>query len=66
MFKGYCIDVFTAALNLLPYAVPYKLIPFGDGSNNPSDTELVHLITTGVSAIDKKIVLEFVKFSLIF
>jgi ionotropic glutamate receptor len=58
MFKGYCIDVFTAALNLLPYAVPYKLIPFGDGSNNPSSTELVHLITTGVSTIDKKIVLE--------
>lgn len=48
-FKGYCIDVFTAALNLLPYAVPYKLIPFGDGVNNPSCTELVRLITTGVS-----------------
>ncbi|GMY22974.1 glutamate receptor 3.6-like [Fagus crenata] len=48
MFKGYCIDVFTAALNLLPYAVPCKLIPFGDGSNNPSSIELVHLITTGV------------------
>uniref|UniRef100_A0A2N9I0V1 Ionotropic glutamate receptor C-terminal domain-containing protein n=1 Tax=Fagus sylvatica TaxID=28930 RepID=A0A2N9I0V1_FAGSY len=48
MFKGYCIDVFTAALNLLPYVVPCKLIPFGDGSNNPSSTELVHLITTGV------------------
>lgn len=48
MFKGYCIDVFTAALNLLPYAVPYKLIPFGDRVNNPSCTELVRLITTGV------------------
>ncbi|KAG7968835.1 hypothetical protein I3843_07G001300 [Carya illinoinensis] len=47
-FKGYCIDVFTAAVNLLPYAVPYKLVPFGDGRNNPSDTELVRLITTGV------------------
>ncbi|KAH7851841.1 hypothetical protein Vadar_017175 [Vaccinium darrowii] len=47
-FKGYCIDVFTAALNLLPYSVPYKLIPFGDGVNNPSCTELVRLITTGV------------------
>lgn len=46
---GYCIDVFTAALNLLPYAVPYKLIPFGDGSKNPSGTELVRLITAGVS-----------------
>ncbi|KAL6993348.1 hypothetical protein U1Q18_011464 [Sarracenia purpurea var. burkii] len=48
MFKGYCIDVFTAALNLLPYAVPYKLIPFGDGLTNPSCTELVRLITMGV------------------
>ncbi|KAH7519812.1 hypothetical protein FEM48_Zijuj08G0076900 [Ziziphus jujuba var. spinosa] len=47
MFTGYTIDVFTAALNLLPYAVPYKLKPFGDGINNPSDTELVRLITTG-------------------
>lgn len=26
MFAGHCIDVFTAAINLLPYAVPY-----GDG-----------------------------------
>ncbi|KAF7130101.1 hypothetical protein RHSIM_Rhsim10G0193300 [Rhododendron simsii] len=48
MFKGYCIDVFMAALNLLPYALPYKLIPFGDGVNNPSCTELVRLITAGV------------------
>ncbi|KAH7557354.1 hypothetical protein JRO89_XS11G0130300 [Xanthoceras sorbifolium] len=45
---GFCIDVFTAALNLLPYAVPYKFIPFGDGHNNPSGTELVRLITAGV------------------
>ncbi|GFY87737.1 glutamate receptor 3.6 [Actinidia rufa] len=49
MFKGYCIDVFTASLNLLPYAVPYELIPFGDGLKNPSRTELVRLITAGVS-----------------
>ncbi|XAR58071.1 hypothetical protein NMG60_11026440 [Bertholletia excelsa] len=48
MFKGYCIEVFTSALNLLPYAVPYKLIPFGDGHTNPSGTELVELITAGV------------------
>ncbi|KAK3221675.1 hypothetical protein Dsin_008700 [Dipteronia sinensis] len=45
---GFCIDVFTAALNLLPYAVPYKFFPFGDGRNNPSGTELVRLITAGV------------------
>ncbi|XP_019185471.1 PREDICTED: glutamate receptor 3.6-like isoform X1 [Ipomoea nil] len=48
MFKGYCIEVFTAALNYLPYAVPYKFVPFGDGHNNPDGTELVRGITEGV------------------
>ncbi|KAI9073699.1 hypothetical protein K1719_044363 [Acacia pycnantha] len=46
-FKGYCIDVFTAAVNLLPYAVPYSFVPFGDGRENPNYDELVRLITTG-------------------
>ncbi|XP_065854717.1 glutamate receptor 3.2 isoform X2 [Euphorbia lathyris] len=46
--KGYCIDVFIAAVKLLPYAVPYKLIPFGDGHKNPSYSELVNQITVGV------------------
>jgi ionotropic glutamate receptor len=49
MFKGFCIDVFTAAVSLLPYAVPYRFVPFGDGHENPSYTELVNSITTGVS-----------------
>ncbi|KAL2499175.1 Glutamate receptor 3.6 [Abeliophyllum distichum] len=48
MFKGYCIDVFFAAISLLPYAVPYKMISYGDGQNNPSGTELIRLITSGV------------------
>ncbi|GAV86452.1 Lig_chan domain-containing protein/SBP_bac_3 domain-containing protein/ANF_receptor domain-containing protein [Cephalotus follicularis] len=47
MFKGFCIDVFQAAVNLLPYALPYQFISFGDGRQNPSYTELVTLITTG-------------------
>ncbi|KAM3252105.1 glutamate receptor 3.6 isoform X1 [Capsicum annuum] len=47
-FRGYCIEVFTTAINLLPYAVPYKLVAFGDGHNNPDDAELVRLITAGV------------------
>ncbi|KAG5033728.1 hypothetical protein JHK87_008638 [Glycine soja] len=47
MFKGFCVDVFTAAVNLLPYAVPYRFVPFGDGRKNPSYTQLVNLITTG-------------------
>ncbi|MCL7029307.1 hypothetical protein MKW94_014506 [Papaver nudicaule] len=48
MVKGLCIDVFTAAVNLLPYAVQYKFIPYGDGHKNPSYNELVGLITTDV------------------
>ncbi|KEH20344.1 glutamate receptor 3.2 [Medicago truncatula] len=50
-FKGFCIDVFLSAVNLLPYAVPYKFVPYGDGQNNPSNTELVRLITAGVSIV---------------
>ncbi|EEF41779.1 glutamate receptor 3.2 [Ricinus communis] len=46
--QGYCIDVFLAAIKLLPYAVPYKFIPFGDGHKNPSYSELVNRITVGV------------------
>ncbi|CAJ1942189.1 unnamed protein product [Sphenostylis stenocarpa] len=48
MFKGFCIDVFLSAVNLLPYAVPYKFVAYGDGDSNPSNTELVRLITAGV------------------
>lgn len=48
-FSGYCIDVFISAVNLLPYAVPYRLIPFGNGKNNPNINELIEKINTGVS-----------------
>lgn len=44
---GYVIDVFLAAVKLLPYAVPFEFIFFGDGRQNPSYTELVTRITTG-------------------
>ncbi|KAM4089610.1 hypothetical protein ACB094_07G166100 [Castanea mollissima] len=46
--QGYCIDVFVAAIKLLPYAVPYRFILFGDGHKNPSYSELVNMITTNV------------------
>jgi len=53
-FSGYCIDVFTAALSSLPYAVPYKLHAFGDGINKPKISELLQLIEAGVSIKKKK------------
>ncbi|KAF5745819.1 putative glutamate receptor 3 plant [Tripterygium wilfordii] len=45
--QGYCIDVFLAALKLLPYPVPHKFVPFGDGLKNPSYSDLVFKILSG-------------------
>ncbi|KAK8549899.1 hypothetical protein V6N13_055460 [Hibiscus sabdariffa] len=42
--KGYCIDVFEAAINLLPYAVPRTYMLFGDGTRNPSYNDLVYQV----------------------
>ncbi|XP_010690549.2 glutamate receptor 3.2 [Beta vulgaris subsp. vulgaris] len=44
---GYCIDVFKAAVKLLPYAVSYEFIFFGDGHQNPNYNDLMKRITTG-------------------
>ncbi|TKY48747.1 Glutamate receptor 3.4 [Spatholobus suberectus] len=38
--RGYCIDVFEAAINLLPYPVPREYILFGHGDRNPSYDDL--------------------------
>ncbi|KAL6560655.1 hypothetical protein OROGR_004214 [Orobanche gracilis] len=45
---GYCIDIFLAAIDLLPYAVPHKFVLFGDGHKNPSYAQLVRMITSNV------------------
>ncbi|CAN1156530.1 Glutamate receptor 3.2 [Linum perenne] len=45
---GYCIDVFLAAIRLLPYELPYVFVPFGDGHKNPNYSELVNEIPAGV------------------
>ncbi|XP_021717753.1 glutamate receptor 3.3 [Chenopodium quinoa] len=47
MFKGFCIDVFQSAVNLLPYPVPYEFVSFGDGHKNPNYTDLVNMILAG-------------------
>ncbi|XP_073125365.1 glutamate receptor 3.2-like [Henckelia pumila] len=48
--SGYCIDVFLAAIKLLPYTAHHVFIPFGDGLKDPNYTQLIDSITTG--AID--------------
>ncbi|KAF8013241.1 hypothetical protein BT93_I1180 [Corymbia citriodora subsp. variegata] len=45
---GYCIDVFLAAIKLLPYAVPHKFVLFGNGHENPSYNELVNMVAADV------------------
>ena len=47
--QGYCIDVFEAALNLLPYPVPRQYILYGNGERNPSYNELADQIAQNVS-----------------
>ncbi|KAG0459098.1 hypothetical protein HPP92_022226 [Vanilla planifolia] len=44
--KGYCLDVFLAAVNLLPYPLLYRFIPFGNGYENPNYTELVEKVAS--------------------
>ncbi|KAL6529628.1 hypothetical protein OROGR_015251 [Orobanche gracilis] len=40
--RGYCIDVFEAAVVLLPYPVPHNYVLYGDGQRNPSFDSLVN------------------------
>ncbi|XP_058093299.1 glutamate receptor 3.4-like isoform X2 [Magnolia sinica] len=39
--KGFCVDVFKAAVSLLQYPVPHQFILFGDGKENPNYNDLV-------------------------
>ncbi|PIN14937.1 Glutamate-gated kainate-type ion channel receptor subunit GluR5 [Handroanthus impetiginosus] len=39
--RGFCIDVFEAAIELLPYPVPHQYILYGDGRRNPSFGDIV-------------------------
>ncbi|KAJ7008623.1 glutamate receptor 3.4 isoform X1 [Populus alba] len=42
--RGYCIDVFEAAINLLQYPVPHIYILHGDGKRNPVYNEIVQAV----------------------
>ena len=48
---GFCIDVFKAVLEVLPYALPYEFIPFAkpDGESAGSYNELISQVYFGVS-----------------
>ncbi|KAL9272997.1 Glutamate receptor 3.4-like protein [Drosera capensis] len=40
--QGYCIDVFEAAISLLPYAVPHAYVLYGNGKRNPTYNNIVY------------------------
>ncbi|KAL4298437.1 hypothetical protein HN51_049105 [Arachis hypogaea] len=46
--QGYCIDIFLAAIKLLPYPIQYRFILFGEGHKNPSYYDLVNMIASDV------------------
>ena len=48
--RGYCIDVFEAAIELLPYPVPRNYILYGDGKKNPSYDNLINEVVADVSS----------------
>ncbi|CAN6183586.1 unnamed protein product [Urochloa humidicola] len=43
--KGFAIDVFKAAISLLPYPVSCNFVLFGDGLKNPSYSDLVQKVS---------------------
>lgn len=46
--RGYCIDIFEEASKLVPYEVPFRYRPFGDGISNPGYDDLVKLVADEV------------------
>jgi ionotropic glutamate receptor len=45
---GYCIDIFNAAVKLLPYPVPSKFISIGDGIHNPKYDDIINMVANNV------------------
>lgn len=43
--KGFSVDVFKAAISLLPYPVTCNFVLFGDGLKNPSYSDLVQKVS---------------------
>ncbi|KAI5020202.1 hypothetical protein ZWY2020_045090 [Hordeum vulgare] len=41
---GYCVDIFNAAIKLLPYPVPCQFITIGDGRKNPNYDDIISMV----------------------
>ncbi|KAI4354175.1 hypothetical protein L6164_003068 [Bauhinia variegata] len=47
-YSGFCIDVFNAAVDLLPYTFPYQFVPSTHHQHQPNNTELMYMVQRGV------------------
>ncbi|CAL5391257.1 unnamed protein product [Camellia sinensis] len=52
--KGYCIDVFEAAIKLSPYAVPHTYTIYGDGLRNASYNNRVHDVAQNLNIAESR------------
>ena len=48
VIDGFCIQVFKAALDLVPYDVPYKFELLGDGITTPKYSDLIQKLANQV------------------
>ncbi|PIN14938.1 Glutamate-gated kainate-type ion channel receptor subunit GluR5 [Handroanthus impetiginosus] len=46
--EGYCIDLFLEVLKMVPYDIPFRFEPFGDGLKNPNYDDLVRMVAYDV------------------
>ncbi|KAK4791887.1 hypothetical protein SAY86_022322 [Trapa natans] len=46
--QGYCVDIFKEACKYIPYDVPYRFEPFGNGSFNPDYDMLIKMVADNV------------------
>ena len=58
--KGYSVDVFKAAVGLLPYPVSFDFILFGDGLKNPSYNDLIQKVSDNVRNIPYHSILDVI------
>ncbi|XP_078167549.1 glutamate receptor 3.5-like isoform X1 [Carex rostrata] len=42
--SGFCIDVFNAAIKLLPYPVPCSFVLIGSGTDNPNYDHIINMV----------------------
>ncbi|BBN68630.1 glutamate receptor 2.7 [Prunus dulcis] len=66
LVSGYCIDIFNAVMEKLPYAVTYDFIPFAkpDGTSAGTYNQLVDQVYLGVKSFQPHLIFSRLKFEM--